>query len=195
MTEHREHVLRIERTVDAPVDRVFEAWTSEEVLRRWLHDHPDWETPTAEVDLRVGGRIRVVMARSLRQIRAGCRWRVHGGRAAPPAGAYVGLGPRAGQCTADRARVHRARGRDVGADDPTAPSPRTTGSRTRRGMEQVLRQSRARAGNAVLLITVAAACWLLTADRMRGMDMGLGTDLGSLAWFTGVWVVMMAATR
>lgn len=61
MTEHRGHVLRIERTFDAPVDRVFEAWTSEEVLRRWLHDHPDWETPTAEVDLRVGGRIRVVM--------------------------------------------------------------------------------------------------------------------------------------
>jgi predicted metal-binding membrane protein len=25
------------------------------------------------------------------------------------------------------------------------------------------------------------------------MDMGPGTDLGSLGWFTGVWVVMMAA--
>jgi uncharacterized protein YndB with AHSA1/START domain len=54
MTEHREHVLRIERTFDAPVDRVFEAWTSEEVLRRWLHDHPDWETPTG-----AGARARV----------------------------------------------------------------------------------------------------------------------------------------
>jgi uncharacterized protein YndB with AHSA1/START domain len=61
MTEHREHALRIERTFDAPVERVFEAWTSEEVLRRWLHRMPDWETPTAEVDLRVGGRIRIVM--------------------------------------------------------------------------------------------------------------------------------------
>src|SRR5262249_37639571 len=30
-------------------------------LRRWLHAGPDWVTPTAEVDLRVGGRIRVVM--------------------------------------------------------------------------------------------------------------------------------------
>ena len=36
MTEHRERVLRIERTFDAPVERVFEAWTSEEVLRRSL---------------------------------------------------------------------------------------------------------------------------------------------------------------
>ncbi|MGH3111876.1 MAG: SRPBCC family protein [Gaiellaceae bacterium] len=61
MTEHRARVLRIERTFDAPVERVFEAWTSEEVLRRWLHGMPGWETPTAEVDLRVGGRIRVVM--------------------------------------------------------------------------------------------------------------------------------------
>jgi uncharacterized protein YndB with AHSA1/START domain len=61
LTEHRDQVLRIERTFNAPVDRVFEAWTSEEVLRRWLHAGPDWETPTAEVDLRVGGRIRVAM--------------------------------------------------------------------------------------------------------------------------------------
>jgi uncharacterized protein YndB with AHSA1/START domain len=61
MTEHRQRVLRIERTFDAPVERVFEAWTSEHVLRRWLHAKPDWETPTAEVDLRVGGRIRIVM--------------------------------------------------------------------------------------------------------------------------------------
>jgi uncharacterized protein YndB with AHSA1/START domain len=61
MTEHRARVLRIERTFDAPVERVFEAWTSEEVLRRWLHGMPGWETPTAEVDLRVGGRIRIVM--------------------------------------------------------------------------------------------------------------------------------------
>lgn len=61
MTEHRGRVLRIERTFEAPVERVFEAWTSEEVLRRWLHGMPDWETPIAEVDLRVGGRIRIVM--------------------------------------------------------------------------------------------------------------------------------------
>src|ERR671937_381365 len=61
MSEHRERVLRIERTFDAPVERVFQAWTSEEVLRRWLHGMPGWETPTAEVDLRVGGRIRIVM--------------------------------------------------------------------------------------------------------------------------------------
>ena len=61
MSEHRARVLRIERTFDAPVERVFEAWTSEEVLRRWLHGMRGWETPTAEVELKVGGRIRIVM--------------------------------------------------------------------------------------------------------------------------------------
>jgi uncharacterized protein YndB with AHSA1/START domain len=61
LTEHRDRILRIERTFEAPIEKVFDAWTSEEVLRRWLHCGPDWETPTAEVDLRVGGRIRIVM--------------------------------------------------------------------------------------------------------------------------------------
>ena len=53
--------VRIERTFDAPVGRVFEAWTSEEVLRRWWHAEHDWETPNAELDLRVGGTIRITM--------------------------------------------------------------------------------------------------------------------------------------
>ena len=61
MTDHSPQVLRIERTFDAPLQRVYDAWTSEEVLRRWLHGMPRWKTPTAEVDVRVGGTIRIVM--------------------------------------------------------------------------------------------------------------------------------------
>jgi len=53
--------LRMERTYRAPAQAVFDAWTSEEVLRRWLHAGRDWETTQAEVDLRVGGTVRVVM--------------------------------------------------------------------------------------------------------------------------------------
>jgi uncharacterized protein YndB with AHSA1/START domain len=53
--------LRMERTYQAPAERVFDAWTSEEVMRRWWHASHDWETPVAEVDLRVGGSVRVVM--------------------------------------------------------------------------------------------------------------------------------------
>jgi len=50
MTDHRARVLRIERTFDATAEQVFDAWTSEELLRRWLHGMPGWETPTADVE-------------------------------------------------------------------------------------------------------------------------------------------------
>ncbi len=53
--------LRIERAFQAPAQAVFDAWTNEEVLRRWFHAEHDWETPEAKVDLRVGGTVRVVM--------------------------------------------------------------------------------------------------------------------------------------
>ena len=53
--------LTIERTYDAAPQRVFDAFTSEEVMRRWWHAGSDWETPEARVDLRIGGEIRVLM--------------------------------------------------------------------------------------------------------------------------------------
>jgi len=53
--------LQIERTFAAPVEKVFDAWTNEEVMRRWFHGMHDWETSHAEVDLRIGGPVRVVM--------------------------------------------------------------------------------------------------------------------------------------
>jgi uncharacterized protein YndB with AHSA1/START domain len=53
--------LRIERTFQAPAKAVFDAWTSEEVLCRWFHGERNWETSEAQVDLRLGGAVRVVM--------------------------------------------------------------------------------------------------------------------------------------
>jgi predicted metal-binding membrane protein len=52
---------------------------------------------------------------------------------------------------------------------------------------------RARLGVVALLFGLAAIAWWTTADRMSGMDAGPGSDLGTLGWFMGVWVVMMAA--
>jgi predicted metal-binding membrane protein len=52
---------------------------------------------------------------------------------------------------------------------------------------------RARLGLVALLFALAALAWWLTVDRMSGMDERPGTDLGTLGWFLGVWVVMMAA--
>lgn len=43
------------------------------------------------------------------------------------------------------------------------------------------------------LIALAAAAWTVTDARMAGMDMGPGTDLGSLSFYVSAWVVMMAA--
>ncbi len=43
------------------------------------------------------------------------------------------------------------------------------------------------------LVALAAVAWAITSDRMGGMDAGPGTDPGTLGFFVGVWVVMMAA--
>jgi predicted metal-binding membrane protein len=43
------------------------------------------------------------------------------------------------------------------------------------------------------LVAGALVTWLVTFDRMGGMDMGPGTDLGGLGWFLSIWVVTMAA--
>jgi uncharacterized protein YndB with AHSA1/START domain len=53
--------LRLERSFKAPAQAVFEAWTSADMLRLWWPAGSGWDTPVAEVDVRVGGRLRLVM--------------------------------------------------------------------------------------------------------------------------------------
>jgi predicted metal-binding membrane protein len=48
-------------------------------------------------------------------------------------------------------------------------------------------------GLILLLVALAAAAWAITDRQMVGMDAGPGTDPGTLGFFIGVWVVMMAA--
>jgi predicted metal-binding membrane protein len=43
------------------------------------------------------------------------------------------------------------------------------------------------------VLAAAIVTWIVTVDRMRGMDAGPGTSLGDLGWFMGVWATMMAA--
>jgi predicted metal-binding membrane protein len=43
------------------------------------------------------------------------------------------------------------------------------------------------------LFAVAAGGWWWTVHQMHGMDEGPWTGLGTLAWFIGIWVVMMGA--
>jgi uncharacterized protein YndB with AHSA1/START domain len=53
--------VRLERTIAAPREVVFDAWLTADVLKRWWPAGSDWETPIADVDPRVGGRLRLVM--------------------------------------------------------------------------------------------------------------------------------------
>jgi predicted metal-binding membrane protein len=46
---------------------------------------------------------------------------------------------------------------------------------------------------AAVLLGAAAIAWVVTAERMEGMDAGPGTHLGGLGWYLGIWVTMMAA--
>ena len=77
----RATTLRMERTFEAPAQAVFDAWTSEEVMRRWWHAEHDWETTVAEVDLRVGGDRAGRDARPPQGRRVRRRRPLHGDRA------------------------------------------------------------------------------------------------------------------
>jgi predicted metal-binding membrane protein len=63
----------------------------------------------------------------------------------------------------------------------------------RGGLAPAYAASRTRLGLIALLLMLAAVGWCWTAREMQAMDGGPWTDLGTTAWFLGVWVVMMAA--
>ena len=46
---------------------------------------------------------------------------------------------------------------------------------------------------AAAILAGALVAWIVTVERMRGMDAGPGTALGGLGWYVGIWVTMMAA--
>src|SRR3954447_8509039 len=61
------------------------------------------------------------------------------------------------------------------------------------GIGPAFAAARARLGLVALLFALAGLGWWCTAARMRGMDNGPWTGLGTAGWFLAVWVVMMAA--
>jgi uncharacterized protein YndB with AHSA1/START domain len=52
--------LKIDRVFNAPIDRVFAAWSEEEALKQWWGPHV-FPTTYAKVDFRVGGRYHYCM--------------------------------------------------------------------------------------------------------------------------------------
>jgi uncharacterized protein YndB with AHSA1/START domain len=54
--------ITIETIVDAPVEKVWKYWNEPTHITKWAFASDDWEAPSAENDLRVGGKFKTVMA-------------------------------------------------------------------------------------------------------------------------------------
>lgn len=48
-------VITVETTVHAPITTVWDNWNNPEHITQWAFASPDWHTPWAKNDLRVGG--------------------------------------------------------------------------------------------------------------------------------------------
>jgi uncharacterized protein YndB with AHSA1/START domain len=53
--------LIVKRTLNAPPERAFRAWTSPEHIQQWMRPEPGMKVPLASMDLRVGGKFRIQM--------------------------------------------------------------------------------------------------------------------------------------
>ncbi len=51
-------VITVEAEVKAPVEKVWKLWSAPEHITKWNSASPDWHTPIAENDLRIGGKFR-----------------------------------------------------------------------------------------------------------------------------------------
>lgn len=54
--------ITIEAIINAPIEKVWKYWNAPEHITKWCHASDDWEAPSAENDVRVGGRFTTVMA-------------------------------------------------------------------------------------------------------------------------------------
>ncbi|MGH8018436.1 MAG: SRPBCC family protein [Opitutaceae bacterium] len=60
ITSSSERELMLTRIINAPREKVFQAWTKPELLKQWFAPLP-WTTPHAEIDARPGGSNLIVM--------------------------------------------------------------------------------------------------------------------------------------
>lgn len=59
MTKKR---IQIDTSINAPVTQVWDAYNTPEDIKMWNHASDDWECPSSENDLRVGGKFKNKMA-------------------------------------------------------------------------------------------------------------------------------------
>lgn len=48
--------ITVKATINGPVEKVWKYWTESRHIKKWNNASPDWHTPHAENDLRVGGK-------------------------------------------------------------------------------------------------------------------------------------------
>ena len=71
----------------------------------------------------------------------------------------------------------------------TSPERATAGA----GLGPAFAAARSQLALVAALVAAAGVAWWSSGEQMNGMDEGPWTGLGTLGWFLGVWVVMMAA--
>lgn len=54
--------ITVQTIVNAPIEKVWEFWNGPEHITKWAFASNDWEAPSAENDVRTGGRFKTVMA-------------------------------------------------------------------------------------------------------------------------------------
>lgn len=55
-------MITVEATVNAPLEKVWQCWTSPADIMKWNQADPSWHCPAATNDLRVGGKFVATMA-------------------------------------------------------------------------------------------------------------------------------------
>ena len=61
MATKEKTVITIEATVNAPVEKVWKYWNEPAHITQWNTPSPDWHSPSATNDLRVGGSLTARM--------------------------------------------------------------------------------------------------------------------------------------
>ena len=60
--ENKKPQITVRTTVQAPIEKVWQYWNGPEHITKWNQASPDWHTPKASNDLRVGGKFIATMA-------------------------------------------------------------------------------------------------------------------------------------
>lgn len=58
METTNQKAISVEATINAPADKVWKLFNDPQAITKWNSGHPDWHTPSAENDLRVGGKFK-----------------------------------------------------------------------------------------------------------------------------------------